>query len=201
MRNPIAFLVAILISVVAQAQAPAPAGQGFPEMKASGTPGKATATRKAQLRATVKAIDLATRTLTLQNQAGATQAIKVGPQVQRLGEIAVGDTIEIDFEQGLVLEFQSAGTPSVQPQAVALGERAPQDQAPEGVVAAGVQATVTVTAIDAPNRMVVFQGPAGMLYQVKAGPEVKLEKLKVGDRLLATYVEAVGVRVEKPAKK
>jgi hypothetical protein len=36
---------------------------------------------------------------------------------------------------------------------------------------------------------------------VKAGPDVKLEKLKVGDRLLATYVEAVAVRLEKPAKK
>jgi len=201
MRNLTAFLVAVLASVSAQAQAPAPAGQGFVEMKASGVPGKATATRRAQLKATVKAVDLATRTVTLQNQAGATQAIKVGPQVQRLAEVAVGDTIVIEVEQDLVLEFQSAGTPAVEPQAVALGERSSKDQAPEGVVAAGVQATVTVTAIDAPNRMVVFQGPGGTLYQVKAGPEVKLEKLKVGDRLLATYVEAVGVKLEKPAKK
>jgi hypothetical protein len=48
---------------------------------------------------------------------------------------------------------------------------------------------------------VIFQGPGGTLYQVKAGPKVKLEKLKVGDHLLATYIEAVAVKLEKPAKK
>jgi Cu/Ag efflux protein CusF len=196
MRKLIAASVVILLATFSHAQA-----QGFVEMKASGVPGKATATRTATLTATIKAIDAATRSVTLQNQAGATQTIKAGPQVQRFDEFAVGDTILVVVEQGLVLEYQSAGTPAVAPTAVVAGDRAGPDQAPEGVVAAGVQATVTVTAIDSPNRMVVFQGPAGTLYQVKAGPEVKLEKLKVGDRLLATYVEAVAVRLEKPAKK
>jgi Cu/Ag efflux protein CusF len=196
MRKLIAASVVILLATFSHAQA-----QGFVEMKASGVPGKATATRTATLTATIKAIDAATRSVTLQNQAGATQTIKAGPQVQRFDEFAVGDTILVVVEQGLVLEYQSAGTPAVAPTAVGAGDRAGPDQAPEGVVAAGVQATVTVTAIDSPNRMVVFQGPAGTLYQVKAGPEVKLEKLKVGDRLLATYVEAVAVRLEKPAKK
>jgi hypothetical protein len=36
---------------------------------------------------------------------------------------------------------------------------------------------------------------------VKAGPKIQLEKLKVGDRLLATYVEAVAIKLEKPTKK
>jgi Cu/Ag efflux protein CusF len=201
MTRPLVSFVALLAATLAYAQTPGSAGQGFVEMKASGTPGKATATRQARLTATVKAIDVAARKVTLQNQAGATQTIKAGPQVQRFGEIAVGDTIEVDVQQDLVLELQSAGSPSVPPTAAAMGDRAGPDQAPAGVVAAGVQATVTVTAIDSGNRMVVFQGPGGNLYQVKAGPEVKLEKLKVGDRLLATYVEAVAIRLEKPTKK
>ena len=196
MRKLIAASVVILLATFSHAQA-----QGFVEMKASGVPGKATATRTATLTATIKAIDAATRSVTLQNQAGATQTVKAGPQVQRFDEFAVGDTILVVVEQELVLEYQSAGTPAVAPTAVVAGDRAGPDQAPEGVIAAGVQATVTVTAIDSPNRMVVFQGPAGTLYQVKAGPNVKLEKLKVGDRLLATYVEAVAVKLEKPAKK
>ena len=36
---------------------------------------------------------------------------------------------------------------------------------------------------------------------MKAGPKVQLEKLKVGDRLLATYVEAVAIKLEKAKKK
>jgi Cu/Ag efflux protein CusF len=196
MRKLIAASVVTLVATFSHPQA-----QGFPEMKATGVPGKATATRTATMTATIKAIDAATRSVTLQNQAGASQTIKAGPQVQRFDEFAVGDTILVVVEQELVLEYQSAGNPAVAPTAVVAGDRAGPDRAPEGVVAAGVQATVTVTAIDSPNRMVVFQGPAGNLYQVKAGPQVKLEKLKVGDRLLATYVEAVAVKLEKPAKK
>jgi hypothetical protein len=75
--------------------------------------------------------------------------------------------------------------------------RSDRDQAPGGVVSAGVQATVTVAAVDVPQRLVSFQGPKGEVRQVKAGQGVQIEKLKVGDRLLATYVETVAIRLEK----
>jgi hypothetical protein len=58
---------------------------------------------------------------------------------------------------------------------------------------------VTVTAIDAAARLVSFQEPGGNVYQVKAGPTVQLEKLKVGDRMLATYVETVAIKLVKVA--
>ena len=199
MRKLVASLLVLAAATFAHAQAPA--GQGFFEMKASDVPGKATAKRVATATATVKAVDVAARTVTLQNAAGETATMKVGPEVKRLSEFAPGDTLLVVVEQDLVLEYQSAGTPAVKPTAVAGAERADAGQAPAGIVAAGVQATVTVTAIDSPNRFVIFQGPGGTLYQVKAGPKVKLEKLKVGDRLLATYVEAVAVQLEKAAKK
>jgi Cu/Ag efflux protein CusF len=199
MRKLLASFLVVFAATFAHAQAPA--GGGFVEMKASNVPGKATAKRVATTTATVKAVDVAARTVTLQNAAGETATLKVGPEVKRLAEFAPGDTIQIQVEQDLVLEYQSAGTPAVPPTGVVAADRADATQAPGGVVAAGVQATVTITAIDAPNRFVVFQGPGGTLYQVKAGPKVKLEKLKVGDRLLATYVEAVAVSLEKPAKK
>jgi hypothetical protein len=121
--------------------------------------------------------------------------------VKRLDEFAVGDVISIDYEQGLALEFQPAGSENVPPTAITTGARSDKDQAPGATAAAGVRATVTVTAIDMAKRLVSFQGPGGNTYQVKAGPKVHLEKLKVGDRLLATYVEAVAIKVEKPKKK
>jgi len=200
MRRLLVSSVALVTVACAHTQETGAKSPAVVEMKATGVPGRVAATRQLRVTATVKAIDAASRRLTLQDHAGATQTIAVGPQVERLGEVAVGDTVEVEVEQELVLELQSAGTASVPLTAAAVGVRAPQGQAPEGVAAAGVQATVTVTAIDSGNRMVVFQGPGGNLYQVKAGPDVKLEKLKVGDRLLATYIEAVAMKLEKPAK-
>jgi hypothetical protein len=149
----------------------------------------------------VKAVDAAARTVTLEGKGGETQTVKVGPNVKRFDEIAVGDTIVIQLEQGLLLEYQAPGAETVAPQVAAASGRAGPDQAPAAAVAGGVQATVTITAIDLKNRMVVFQGPQGNIYQVKAGPNVQIEKLNVGDKLLATYAEAVAIKLEKaPAK-
>jgi hypothetical protein len=154
------------------------------------------ASRVEKLTATVKAIDAATRSVTLEAK-GQTQTVKAGPNVKRFDEIAVGDTVVVQFEQGLLLEYQPPGAEDVAPTAVTKTARADASKAPGGAVAAAIQATVTVTAIDLPHRMVVFQGPKGNLYQVKAGPEVQIEKLKVGDKLVATYAEAVAIQLEK----
>jgi hypothetical protein len=121
--------------------------------------------------------------------------------VKRFDEVAVGDTLVVEYEEGLALEFQLPEEKAVSPEAVAASARAPKEEAPGGVVAAGIRATVVVTAIDLPHRMVVLQGPKGQYHQVKAGPKIKLEALKVGDKLLATYVQAVAIALEKaPAK-
>jgi hypothetical protein len=196
-------LAALLLATGASAQAPAAAPASAPpvEMKATGTPGKAEATATVHVTATVQAVDVAGRTVTLRNEAGEVHTFKVGPEVKRLDEIAPGDTISIDYEQGLALELQPAGSENVPPTAIATGARAGKDQAPGATAAAGVRATVTVTAIDLSRRLVSFQGPGGNTYQVKAGPKIQLEKLKVGDKLLATYVEAVAIQLEKPKKK
>lgn len=197
MRKLVLSSAILLTGAVAYAQTPS---SDPVEMKATGTPGQATAKRTTRITATIKAIDVASRSLTLQNKAGETQTFQVGPNVQRLGEFAVGDTIVIDYEQGLALEFQPAGSETMPPTGGVVAQRATDQQAPGGAAAAGVQATVTVTAIDAAKRLVSFQGPGGNVYQVKAGPKIKLEKLKVGDHLLATYVEAVAIQLEKAKK-
>jgi Cu/Ag efflux protein CusF len=199
-------LASILLAAGAHAQAPAPvpapqlSTRRPVEMQATGTPGKAVATRTMQVTATVYAIDLPTRILTLQHDMGGVETMKVGPGVKRLDEFAVGDTVVVDFQQGLALEFQPVGSEFVPPTDVTVGAKGGKDPASVGARAMGVKATVTVTAINSAKRLVSLQGPGGNVYKVKAGPQVQLEKLKVGDKLLATYVEAVAIKLEKPRK-
>jgi Cu/Ag efflux protein CusF len=192
--------ISVALTVLAQS-AFAQSSSAPIEMKNTGTPGQASAVRSMRVKATVTAVDVANRTVTLQHKGGKPETFSVGPQVTRLGDVAVGDTVVVDYKEGLMLEFQPAGTEAVEPHAVVVGDRNAKDQAPGAAAAAGVQATVTVTAIDTKTRHVVFQGPGGALYQVKAGPNVHLDKLKVGDKLLATYVQAVAINLEKAAKK
>jgi hypothetical protein len=171
------------------------------EMKNTGTPGQALAMRSMTITATVKAVDVANRTVTLQRTGREAQTFRVGPEVTRLNEVAVGDTVVVDYQEGLMLELQAAGAEPVSPQGVAVAERNASSQAPGGSASAGVRGTVTVTAIDMTARTVVFRRPNGDLYQVRAGPNIHLEKLKVGDKLTATYVQAVAINLSKPPKK
>ncbi len=205
-------LASILITAAAHAHAQAPAPPPAPaaapplstrrpvEMQPSGTPGKAVAARTLRITATVYAIDVPTRIVTLQHDMGGTETMKVGPGVKRLEEFAVGDKVVIDFEQGLALEFQPAGAEFVPPTDIAVATRDDRGQISAGTAGKGMRSTVTVTKIDSARRLVTIEGPGGNLYKVKAGPKIQLERLKVGDKLLATYVEAVAITLEKAKK-
>jgi hypothetical protein len=49
------------------------------------------------------------------------------------------------------------------------------------------------------TRMVTLTGQEGRKYKVKAGKEIPLEKLKIGDKVNGEYTETVAIAVE-PAK-
>jgi len=123
--------------------------------------------------------------------------VMVPPEVKRFAELAAGDTVELELKQGLLLEYQPAGSAVVAPREVAVAGWSGLSDPPAGSAAAGHQATVTIADIDLKARLVTFQGPAGNQYQVKAGPRLAIEKLKVGDQVLATYVQAVAVQIVK----
>ncbi len=196
----IACTAALALAACASSKS-AEVAQDIATVNPTGTPGEAAAVRTQRLSAQVTAVDAATRTLTIKDAAGTTETVKVPPEVKRFGEIAVGDTINVELEQGLLLEYQPVGTDAVEPQAVVAGATAAAGQAPGAAIGGGVMATVTVVKIDPKARVVSLQGPRGNVYQVKAGPKVQLEKLQVGDRLLATYVESVAIQLEKAAPK
>ncbi len=199
----VASVAALSLAASANAETAAPAKKGSApvEVKATGKKGQAGAARKVKLTATIKAVDAAARTVTLEGKDGVTQTVKVPPEVKRFDEFAAGDTVVIELAQGLLLEYQPAGAETVEPKVEVAAGKAEPGKAPAAAAAAGVQATVTITAIDLKNRMVVFEGPQGGVYQVKAGPKLAIDKLKVGDKLLATYAEAVAVKLEKAAPK
>jgi hypothetical protein len=66
------------------------------------------------------------------------------------------------------------------------------------VVADTVRATATVTAIDKAKRLVELKGADGEIFVVQAGSEVKnFDQIKVGDVVVASYVEAVTLQLKK----
>jgi Cu/Ag efflux protein CusF len=60
--------------------------------------------------------------------------------------------------------------------------------------------TATVQKIDKANQTVTLKDPSGQITEFKTGPNVSLDRLKVGDQVSATYYEEVAVALKKPGQ-
>ena len=200
MRIPFAAAAAAaLFTACATSKSEAPKSEAPPpfEVKSTGVPGEAMAKTEQVVTAKVKAIDVVSRKLTIEAPDGETETFKVSAAAERFDELDAGDEITVRVSQGLLLQYQPVGAKAVEPKAVLAGGLAPAPLPPGAAVTGGVQGTVTSVKIDQGSRVVTFLDPDGYQYKVKAGPELHLDEIKVGDRLLATYIATVALAVEK----
>jgi hypothetical protein len=197
----IPFAAALLLASSAFAQAPLPTAGGLVEVKPSATPGTAAGQRTMQVSATIYKVDSRSRIVQLENDYGGYETIKVGPAVGSLDRFAPGDRVTVELRQGIALEFQPPGSEFVAPTESSAAAASPAGKGAVASVDGEMRSTVTITRIDPKKRIVTFQGPGGNVYRVKAGPQVKLDRLHVGDKLLATYTETLALKLGKTAPK
>jgi Cu/Ag efflux protein CusF len=79
----------------------------------------------------------------------------------------------------------------------AQGKAQPSAQQPRAMEATVVSASATVKKIDRPSGVVTLKGREGRDFEVKAGPDVDLNRLHVGDKVTAMYYDAVAVGIDK----
>jgi len=170
------------------------------EVYSTGVPGEAGVTSTHRMTATVLAVDTAARRVTLRAEDGHTETIAVPPELKRFDEVSAGDVIEVEVQEGLLFEYQPPGSSFVAPTAVVAGERSDKSLPPGAAVLAAVQSTVTITSINLKSRVVELQDPDGNKYLVKAGPKLSIEKLQIGDRLVATYATSAAIVLDKKPK-
>jgi Cu/Ag efflux protein CusF len=150
------------------------------------------------VKATVEEIDHAKREVTLKDAKGDEHKMKVSEEVKNLDQVKKGDQVAIGFYQSVGLSVHKPGEapPPAQGQAVIVAEKG---QKPGGLAVQTTQKTATVEDIDYSTREVTLKGSDGKTTKIKAGDKVKrLEDVKKGDRIVATYTEALAVSVAKP---
>lgn len=151
--------------------------------------------------ATVEKVDAKKRTLLLKDDSGDEFKVNVPEKVSRLDAIKKGDTITLDYYEAVTLSLKRTDAkPSASETAMA--ERTP-GKLPGGMVAKKVSATVEVTNVDKAENELTIKGPSGELDTIKVSDpamQAELENVKAGDRIKATYTEAVAISVT-PKKK
>lgn len=195
-KTPLTLVVAVCAVVVAApAVAQAPAAEKAP-------PSGVVALSEVKATATVEAVDVAKRLLTVKGPQGNVETFEVDAAVKNLPQVQKGDVIVIAYKESLAYEVKKAGTGG--PGIAATGGIVAAKPGEKPALGAGRQVTavVTITAIDAKAPSVTMKGPGGNERTIKVKDPKKLEGVKVGDLVELTYTEALAVSVEKaPAKK
>jgi len=190
-------LVAVLVLPARaedKAKAPAPM-----TVERSSQPGTVGGGQVERITATIEAVDVEKRLLTVKGPKGQVETVKVGPEVKNLAQVKAGDLIVLRFYRGVALTLQPPDQASAPPSVVGGVEAAKLGEKPAAQAVVSATGTVTIEAIDMKTRVVTMVGSEGYKYRVKAGKDIPLEKVKVGDKLFATYREGLAISVE-PAK-
>ena len=161
-----------------------------------------------EISATVEAVDVQKRLLSLRDKTGEKVTVEVSPEVRNLPQVKVGDQVVARYYESLAAELVSrgddSGTTKAPVQDVAIG-RSALGAKPGVVMGTENRQTVRITKVDKDTNVIHFYGSDGLARSIPVkSPEAQefAGKLKPGDEVEVTYTEALAVTVEpaKPAK-
>lgn len=156
-----------------------------------------TRSASAEVKATVVAVDLATRAVTLKGEDGKTFQVQAGDAVQRLDQVKPGDVVAVTYTESLAF------------QVVPKGEKAQGVTTSAERVAGGGQVGRTVTSyfkIDAydPDTHVLWgttaDGNTKSIVVQDPKAQERLKTLIPGDVVQVTYSESLAIKLEKVSK-
>jgi Cu/Ag efflux protein CusF len=167
-------------------------------------PEPVTVEKQHTISATVVAIDPATRTVELSKDNERT-TIQVAPEVRNFDRIKVGDEVVATYYAGLAAAFKKKGESNTVGivDATTGTARQPEGGQPGAAVANKIKTTVIIESVDPHAHSVTFMGPSGMSRTVDVvdpAAQQFISKLKQGDEVELTYVEALAVTLEPKAR-
>jgi len=162
----------------------------------AGTPG-GVISNSYELKATVAAVDPATRRITLTEANGKKSVIQAGPAVANFDQIKVGDQVKAKVDTEVVISVRSADGGGTNARATTVAPAAAGDK-PSLNVTDTAELTGIVTAVEPDQRRATVRFPDGQVVNVKARPDVDLSKVNKGDQVVIQTTQAVAVSVEAP---
>jgi hypothetical protein len=156
----------------------------------------ATVERTSEVTATVTAIDLPERLVTLRGPKGNLFTVQADEEVRNLPQVEVGDRVVVRYYEAIAAELASSGEEA---SAAATAMRAPPGAKPGAGLGQRVTATVEIVDVDPATHTVSFTDPDGIAQTIAVrDPEMQdfVETLKAGDEVAVTYTEALAISVE-----
>ncbi|MFQ2274945.1 hypothetical protein [Aeromonas hydrophila] len=157
-------------------------------------PGKANLVEAVSAQATVTAIDMASRKVSLKNAAGESFDIVAGEQVTNLANLKVGDVVALRYLQMLDLELLK-GTAGVRKRIVEVAaDKAEASEKPGAGIGKKVTLYGDVIAVDKGQQTITVKGVDHTLV-LKVHNPAQFALIAKGDQIKAVQTQAVGIGI------
>ena len=143
--------------------------------------------------ATVEAVDLKNRMVTLRSLQGRPFNIKVGEQAVNLPQVKKGDRVEITYTQALEVRMAEPG--EVRSDRATMVGGAEPGAKPAGIGVSETNITAEILEIDRAGETATLKMADGVIASVKVKNPENLDKVKVGDTIAIKYIEALEIKV------
>jgi Cu/Ag efflux protein CusF len=150
--------------------------------------------------ATIVAIDMKTRMVTLKDKNGNVWDIKADERVKNLAQVMVGDEVLTKYYESVVVQIVNPETPTGTTTTETSTVSKPGDK-PAGTETSQVTVVATIVAIDPNKTSVTLKGPEGNSVTFPVKDPKNLDNVKVGDQVSITYTQALAISVQKAEKK
>lgn len=152
----------------------------------------------AKVTATVEALDMKTRMVTLKAPDGKSFTIVAGKEVVNLPQVKVGDEVVAVYAQALAVRMAKPG--EVRAETTQGLAKAVPGSMPGAMEVIETTVTAKIVGIDKVLETASLVLPDGGLRIVKVADPANLDKVKVGDSIVITFTEAMAISVEKAKK-
>lgn len=145
--------------------------------------------------ATVEAVDMATRMVTLKNPDGSSFEFYAGKEVVNLPQVMVGDEVVVVYAEALAVRM--AKPDEVRDETRQGVARALPGEKPGALKVIETTVTAEIEDIDKANEKVTLKFPDGKMQVVKVKDPANLEKVDVGDTIVITIIKEMAISVQK----
>jgi hypothetical protein len=159
-------------------------------------------TETTNVRATVTAIDQATRNVTLTNAQGKSVNLTVGPEFRNLPQVKVGDVVLVRQTTSVTYILSPRGSRTPPDQAALTAVRAEPGELPAGGVGAETIVTGVVVGVDAAAKTISLVDPSGGQIRTinvrRPRAQAQLGTIRPGDRITAIFRDIIVGIVQPP---
>ncbi len=153
----------------------------------------AVAVQETEAVVTVTKVDKQKRTVTFRGPKGGVATLSVPKEAQNLDQVKAGQQYKMKYVESVAVAIDKGAPAAAVAREVKL---APKGAKPGGMMVNTMHLAGVIDAVDYTNRYVAVRGPKGNVVPLKVADDVPLEQLTAGDRISATYTEALVIELQ-----